>query len=153
MKNTKLILIQEVPNLGVSGDVVTVAAGYARNYLLPRKYAQVWTKGAQKQIDDLVRVRRRREIASIEDARAIRDSLKAFGVVKVAKRAGESGRLFGAVSAADIVAAIANQAKQNVAANKVRLTSPIKAVGEYEVVVNIHPDIDEITIPLNVVAE
>ena len=72
MATTKLILTHDVPNLGHAGEVVEVKAGYARNYLVPRGFAAKWTAGAQKQIDQIAAARRRHEIATIDDARAVR---------------------------------------------------------------------------------
>lgn len=141
MANTKVILTRDVPNLGTSGDVVTVARGYARNYLLPRNMAQPWNKGAQKQIDDMVRARRRREIASIEDARVVRDAIEQAGPVIVAKRAGDEGRLFGAVSAAEIAQAVSEQMHQKIDRRKVIIDTPIKKTGKFEVRVGLHEDI------------
>src|SRR5690606_25689158 len=103
---TKLILTHEVTGLGAPGDVIEVKDGYARNYLLPRGLATGWTKGAQKQIDAIQGARRKREIATIEEARAARDALQAKPVV-VKVRAGEAGRLFGVVIIADIAEAVA----------------------------------------------
>ena len=73
MATTKLILTHDVPKLGHAGEVVEVKAGYARNYLVPRGFAAKWTAGAQKQIDQIAAARRRHEIATIDDARAVRD--------------------------------------------------------------------------------
>ena len=77
MATTKLILTHDVPNLGHAGEVVEVKAGYARNYLVPRGFAAKWTAGAQKQIDQIAAARRRHEIATIDDARVVRDALQA----------------------------------------------------------------------------
>ena len=76
MATTKLILTHDVPNLGHAGEVVEVKAGYARNYLVPRGFAAKWTAGAQKQIDQIAAARRRHEIATIDDARVVRDTLQ-----------------------------------------------------------------------------
>lgn len=141
MANTKVILTRDVPNLGTSGDVVTVARGYARNYLLPRSMAQPWNKGAQKQIDDMVRARRRREIANVEDARAVRDQIEAAGQVIVQKRAGDGGRLFGAVSTSDIAQAVADQLKQKVDRRKIIIPEIIKKTGKFPVEVGLHADV------------
>ena len=70
--STKLILTHDVTNLGVAGDVVTVKDGYARNYLVPRKLATPWTKGAQRQIDQMAEARRRNAIESMEAAQTAR---------------------------------------------------------------------------------
>lgn len=141
MARTKVILTRDVPNLGSSGDVVEVARGYARNLLLPRGMAQSWNKGAQKQIDDMIRARRRREIANVEDARAVRDSIAAARQIIVSKRAGDEGRLFGAVSAADIAEAVQEQLHQKVDRRKILIDSPIKKIGKHEVTINLHEDV------------
>ena len=75
MATTKLILTHDVPNLGHAGEVVEVKAGYARNYLVPRGFAAKWTAGAQKQIDQIAAARRRHEIATIDDADAVKEQL------------------------------------------------------------------------------
>ena len=76
MATTKLILTRDVANLGNAGEVVEVKSGYARNYLVPRGFATKWTKGAQKQIDEIAAARRRHEIESIDEARELRDALE-----------------------------------------------------------------------------
>ena len=73
---TKLILTHDVSNLGSAGEVVEVKDGYARNYLLPRKLSTPWTKGAQRQIDQMVEARRKRAIETLEQAQAARAWLK-----------------------------------------------------------------------------
>ena len=140
MATKKLILTQDVANLGHAGQVVEVKAGYARNYLIPRGYATAWTKGAQKQIDQMAEARRRHEIASIDDARAVRDTLQA-ALVEVSGKVGQSGRLFGAVSAAAIADAVKEQLGQTIDRRRVLIAAPIKAVGDYTVNVNLHPEV------------
>lgn len=144
----KLILMHEVDGLGVAGDVVTVKDGYARNFLVPRKLATPWTAGAQKQIEALRKARRDQEIASVEEAQAARDSLQA-SPVKVEAKAGESGRLFGAVTPADIAKAIGDRAK--VDKRRIQIEQPIKALGTYNVRVALHDDISA-TVEVQVVA-
>ena len=126
MATTKLILTRDVANLGNAGEVVEVKSGYARNYLVPRGFATKWTKGAQKQIDEIAAARRRHEIESIDDARELRDALQAAAPVVISGKVGTSGRLFGAVSGAQIAVMIA---------------SPIKSTGDHTVVVNLHPEV------------
>ena len=140
MATKKLILTQDVANLGHAGQVVEVKAGYARNYLIPRGYATAWTKGAQKQIDQMAAARRRHEIASIDDARAVRDTLQA-ALVEVSGKVGQSGRLFGAVSAAALADAVKEQLGQTIDRRRVIITAPIKAVGDYTVNVYLHPEV------------
>lgn len=136
----KLILTHEVPSLGKAGDVVEVKDGYARNYLIPRNLATPWTKGAQRQIDQMQAARRARQISSVEGAQAARDKIQS-GPVTVTAHAGESGRLFGAVSTADIAAAIKDVHGVDVDRRKVHIDQPLKSVGEFVVTVRLHDDV------------
>ena len=144
----KLILTHEVSGLGIAGDVVDVKDGYARNFLVPRKLATPWSAGAEKQIDSMRKARREKEIASVEEAQAARDSLQA-NPVKVEAKAGESGRLFGAVTPADVADAIGDRAK--VDKRRIHIGQAIKTTGTYSVQVTLH---DEVTanVELQVVA-
>src|ERR1700677_1688908 len=103
MARMKLILTQEVGGLGAPGDVVGVAAGYGRNYLMPRGFAITWTRGGEKQIELIKRARSAREIRTMEDAQAVAGRLQKL-TVRVKRRAGSNGRLFGSVGASDITA-------------------------------------------------
>ena len=136
----KLILTHEVTGLGAPGDVVEVKDGYARNFLLPRGLATGWSKGAEKQIAGIRKARKAREIASLDDAKAVRDSLQAKAVVVNAK-AGQSGRLFGAVTTTDIAEAVEAQGGQKIDKRKVEIGQPIKSIGEYQVQVRLHEDV------------
>ncbi|WP_062070453.1 50S ribosomal protein L9 [Demequina sediminicola] len=144
----KLILTHEVSGLGIAGDVVDVKNGYARNYLVPRKLATPWSAGAEKQIDAMRKSQRAKEIASVEEAQAARNTLQS-APVKVEKTAGKSGRLFGAVTPADIADAIGDRAK--VDKRRIHIGQPIKALGEYTVDVSLHGDISA-TVAVQVVA-
>ena len=106
---TKLILTSEVSGLGTAGDIVEVKDGYARNYLLPRSLATPWTKGGQRQLDQIRSARSKRSIESLEEAQALRDLLQSKPVV-VSERAGENGRLFGAVSTKDVAEGVKAEA-------------------------------------------
>lgn len=140
----KLILTHEVDRLGAPGDVVEVKDGYARNYLLPRGYATRWTKGAQKQIDQMSTARRKRDIATVEEAQSLRDKLEeATLTIKV--RTGNSGRLFGAVTAADIAQAAEQATGETVDRRKVMVSNPIKSIGTYRVEVRLHSDVSVMT--------
>src|ERR1700739_468181 len=103
MSRMKLILTQEVAGLGSPGDVVDVAAGYGRNYLLPRGFAMPWTRGAEKQVDLIKRARSAREIRTLEDAQAVAAQLERL-TVRMRRRAGTNGRLFGSVGPAGTAA-------------------------------------------------
>jgi large subunit ribosomal protein L9 len=136
----KLILTQEVTGLGTPGDVVEVKDGYGRNYLMPRGLAVSWTKGGEKQVTSIRAARTSREVKTLEEALAIRKSLEARPV-KLTARAGASGRLFGAITPADVADAIAAVGGQQVDKRKVELAQPIKALGAFTVFVRLHPEV------------
>ncbi len=136
----KLILTHEVTGLGAPGDVVEVKDGYARNYLVPRGLATAWTKGAQKQVDAIRTARRKREIATAEDARAVRDTLQS-APVRVVVRAGATGRLFGSVTTADLAEAVAATGGPTLDRRKIEVPSPIKGLGTHQVHVRLHDDV------------
>ncbi|ADG76565.1 ribosomal protein L9 [Cellulomonas flavigena DSM 20109] len=136
----KIILTHEVTGLGAPGDVVEVKDGYARNYLVPRNLATPWTKGAEKNVSAIRRARKAREIATLDEAKAIRDSLQA-NPVTVSAKAGESGRLFGAVTTAEIASAITAAGAPAVDKRKIEVAQAIKSTGEYTVQVRLHPEV------------
>lgn len=103
----KLILTAAVENLGAAGEIVEVKDGYGRNYLLPRGLAIVATRGAEKQIEGIKRAQDARAIRDLDHAREIRTQLEELKDVKVPVKTSESGKLFGSVSAEDIVNAVA----------------------------------------------
>ena len=136
----KLILTQEVTGLGTPGDVVDVKDGYGRNYLLPRGLAVAWTKGGEKQVASIQAARQAREVASLEEAQSIRATLEGKPVT-LTVRAGTNGRLFGAVTTADVAAVVAAVGGPQVDRRKVELTQPIKSTGDYTVSVRLHPEV------------
>lgn len=136
----KLILTHEVTGLGVPGDVVDVKDGYARNYLLPRNFATPWTKGGQKQVDSITKARETRAIKDLDSAKAIKGRLEGTTVTVKAK-AGAGDRLFGAVSASDVVTAIKAGGGPDVDRRKVELQGHVKAIGTYKATVRLHPDV------------
>lgn len=136
----KLILTHDVEKLGSAGEVVTVKDGYGRNYLVPRKLAVKWTPGAGAQLEQMAAARRKREIKSIDDARAIRDEL-AGKSVQLKRSATDAGRLFGAVSSADLADAIKEQLGQTVDRRKIVIPTAIKSVGAYDVTINLMKDV------------
>jgi large subunit ribosomal protein L9 len=136
----KLILTHEVTGLGEPGDVVEVKDGYARNYLVPRNLATPWTKGYESQVAAIRKARKAREIATLDEAKAVADALAAKPVVVKAK-AGDAGRLFGAVTTADIAAAVTEAGAPSVDKRKIEIAQPIKSTGEYTVSVRLHPEV------------
>ncbi len=136
----KLILTQEVSGLGAPGDVVEVAPGYGRNYLVPRGLAMHWTRGAEKQIQLIKRARSAREIRGLDDAK---DAAGRLGALKVRleTRAGGGGRLFGSVSPADIAVAVRAAGGPELDRRKIEIANPIKTVGSHQVAVRLHPEV------------
>jgi large subunit ribosomal protein L9 len=139
-KPMKLILTQEVTGLGAPGDVVDVAAGYGRNYLVPRGLAMQWTRGAEKQIELIRRARSAREIRSLDDAKVAATKLASM-TVRLQTRAGGGGRLFGSISTADIVAAVRDAGGPALDKRKIEVRNPIKTVGAHQVAIRLHPEV------------
>jgi large subunit ribosomal protein L9 len=146
----KLILTQEVTGLGGPGEVVEVKDGYGRNYLVPRGLAIAWTKGGEKQIATIKRAREVRDIADLGRADEVKSKLESLSV-KLPVRAGESGRLFGSVTVADIVAAVSRAGGPQIDKRRIELGAPIKTVGAHRVTVKLHPEVSA-TLALDVVA-
>lgn len=146
----KLILTHEVTGLGSPGDVVEVKDGYGRNLLLPRGLAIVWTKGAEKQIETIRKARRAREVRDLGHAQELKTELERLNV-RLSGRAGQSGRLFGAVTVADVAAAVSKAGGPQLDKRKIEITTPIKTVGPHKVSVRLHPEVAA-TIGLTVVA-
>ncbi|WP_432492424.1 MULTISPECIES: 50S ribosomal protein L9 [Kineococcus] len=146
----KLILTHEVSGLGTPGDVVEVKDGYGRNYLLPRNLATPWTKGGEKQVESIRKARKTREIATLDEAKSVKQSLESRTVAYVA-RAGQGGRLFGAVTPADVAQAVTAAGGPAVDKRKIELTQPIRTVGVHKALVRLHPDVSA-TVTIDVVA-
>ena len=136
----KIILTHEVSGLGAAGDVVDVKDGYARNYLIPRNFAIRWTKGGEKDVEQIRRARKIHEIATIEQANEIKARLEGVKV-RLAVRSGDAGRLFGSVTPADIASAIKEAGGPVVDKRRVALGAPIKTVGSHQVTVSLHPEV------------
>ncbi|MDA2806157.1 50S ribosomal protein L9 [Nocardiopsis suaedae] len=147
----KLILTHEVDGLGAPGDVVEVKDGYGRNYLLPRGFAIRWTRGGQKQIDSIRRARQARDIRTLEEAEQIAERLRSLRV-ELARRAGDGGRLFGSVNAADVASAVTTAGGPQVDKRRIEIRNPIKSVGEHKVRIRLHPEVSA-TIALEVVGD
>lgn len=136
----KVILTHEVSGLGGAGDVVDVKPGYARNFLFRRGLATGWSAGAQKQIDAIAKNRETRAVKSLEEAQSIKGNLEAK-TVTVKAHAGKEGRLFGAVSTGDIVAAVKAAGGPDLDRRKVEVPTPIKATGTHKATVRLHADV------------
>lgn len=146
----KLILTTDVSGLGGAGDIVTVKDGYGRNFLVPRGLAIVATRGAEKQVATIKRAQAAREVRDLGHAQEIKSQLESL-TVTLSTRAGDSGRLFGSVTAGDIADAVKAAGGPVLDRRKVELSSPIKTLGSHEVVVRIHPEVSA-KVALDVVA-
>ena len=147
---SKLILTHEVTGLGAPGDVVDVKNGYARNFLVPQGFAVIWSRGGEKQIEQIKAARAAREHATIEEAKDLKARLEATSV-KLVVKAGEGGRLFGSVKATDVAKAVAAQGLGEVDKRKIEITSVIKLTGAHEASIRLRDDLVA-TISLTVVA-
>ena len=146
----KVILTHEVSGLGAAGDVVDVKPGYARNFLYRRGLAEQWTKGAQKQVEALAAGRAARAGKSLEEATSIKGNLESKSVT-ISAHAGESGRLFGAVTSREVAEAVAAAGGPELDRRTIEIPTPIKAVGPAQALVRLHPEV-QATVALDVVA-
>lgn len=135
----KIILKEEVDNLGLAGDIVDVADGYGRNYLIPRGKAILATPGAEKEAKALLRARKAREAATLGDAQAMKDVLESR-TLRIEKRVDERGHLYGSVTRNDIHEVLRERG-HDIKAKRIDFGKPIKEIGEYEVEVQVHPQV------------
>jgi large subunit ribosomal protein L9 len=147
----KVVLREDVESLGKKGDLLDVADGYARNYLVPRGLALQATKGVVAQSEAMRRNREAREVRDREAAQQLADRLTGTPVV-VTARAGEGGKLFGSVTTADIAAAVESATGVEVDRRKLTLAEPIREVGDVEVPLRLHADV-EVVLAVSVAAE
>ena len=136
----KLILTQDVAGLGAPGDIVEVKDGYGRNFLMPRGFAVAWTRGGEKQVTQIKRARKVREIRDNAHANEVKQALEAL-TVTVAAHAGDNGRLFGSVTSADIADAVKAAGGPVLDKRKIALAAPVKAVGKHTAKVDVHPGV------------
>lgn len=146
----KVILTHEVSGLGTAGDIVDVKPGYARNFLYRRGLATAWTKGAQKQVEAIASGRAARAVKSLEEAQSIKGNLEAQQVT-ISAHAGESGRLFGAVTSREVAEAVKAGGGPELDRRTIEITTPIKSVGPAEALVHLHPEV-QAKVALDVVA-
>jgi large subunit ribosomal protein L9 len=145
----KIVLREDVEHLGQKGDLVDVADGYARNFLVPRGLALRATTGIQKQAGAMRRNRDARDRRDREAAQAIADQLTP--TIQLKARAGEGGRLFGSVTSSDIAAAVHEQLGIEVDRRHIALDEPLKELGVSELVIRLHPEVSA-TLHVEVVA-
>ena len=135
----KVILLKDIKSMGKKGDVVNAADGYARNYLFPRQLAEEATDSSMHILNKKNENERKKKTSEIEDAQKTANDLK-DKVVKIIGKAGENGKLFGAITTKDIAAALNKQCNLDIDKKKI-VTDTIKLLGTYEVEVKIYPEI------------
>ena len=146
----KIILIEDVQNLGYKDDVVEVKNGYARNFLLPTKKAILATESALKQLAEKQKQQAQKMAKIKADAEALAEAVKAVGALEFAVKASEEGKIYGSVSNAQVAEALAAKGA-NVEKKQIVLDN-IKVLGEYVAVAKLHREVS-VEIPVKVVAE
>jgi large subunit ribosomal protein L9 len=150
MANSEILLLQPVEGLGGEGDQVRVRAGYARNYLLPRKLAIPMTAANRKQIEALRKARGVREAREIAGAQTLAEKIAGVRIA-IAVKTGEGGKMFGAVTAADLHAKL-SEAGIEVERKRVQLHTPVKTLGQHTTKVKLHPEVT-VDLAFDVVSE
>lgn len=136
----KVILKQDVANLGGAGDIVDVADGYGNNYLVPRNLAMRATKGAVADAEAMRQARIKRESRSKGEAEELKAKLEAK-VVSIGAKAGEDGTLYGSIGNSAVADAVKDQLGISVDRRRIPLEKPFKQLGTHEVDVRIHPEV------------
>jgi large subunit ribosomal protein L9 len=147
----RVVLRDDVENIGRKGDLIEVTDGFARNYLVPRGLAMKATKGVVQQAEAMRRNREARDARDRDAAQALADQLSGQRI-ELRARAGEGGRLFGSVTSTDVVDAVRAQTGVELDRRKTQLAEPLKELGAVEVPVKLHSDV-EVTITVDVVPE
>lgn len=147
----KILLVEDVDNLGLAGDIKKVADGYGRNYLLPNKLAILATEGAERQAKTIRRIGEKRRAQATADAQAVANQLNGKQFV-FERRAGETGKLYGSVTTSDIAEAIMEQYQIGVDRRKIVLHDPIRNLGAQEVELKLMPEVSA-TIKVQVIIE
>lgn len=133
----KVVLLQDVKGQGKKGDIVTVAEGYARNFLIPRKLAVVASESKLKELSDQKASQVRKKEKAEDEARLMAARMEGLKVI-VKTKSGEGGRLFGAVNNKDISENLAAQHGINIDKKKIILKEPIKTQGQFPIIIKLH---------------
>jgi large subunit ribosomal protein L9 len=147
----EIILLEDIEGLGEKGDVANVARGYARNYLLPKRLAEVANAARIDEVRRLMNERKAREARTAEQAVDVAATLNKT-VVTIGARAGEGERLYGSITGADVADAIWSARRMRVDKRKIRLEEPIKSLGTFMVDIDVFEGV-EASVKVIVVAE
>lgn len=150
MASTEVLLLKPVENLGAEGDQVKVRAGYARNFLLPQKYAVALNLANRKRVEALRKRRAEREANELAGANELAKKLEKTAIA-FAVKTGEGGKMFGAITAADLHAKI-TEAGIELDRKKIHLFTPVKTLGKHEVKIKLHHDVT-VELAFDVVSE
>lgn len=140
MAQSEVLLLEPVPNVGGEGEKVRVKAGYARNFLVPRKLAIPATRANMRQVEALQQRRAAREAKELEEAQTRMSQLQRLSLAIVVKT-GEGGKMFGAVTGPDLIAKIAENGIE-LDRREVQLPAPIKTIGDHSVAIKLHPEVE-----------
>lgn len=140
MANNQVLLLQPINGLGAEGDTVTVRAGYARNFLLPRKLALPITQANKKHVESLLKAREAREQKEFEQARELSAKVEKTSIA-IAVKTGEGGKMFGAVTANDLIERLGEEGIE-LTKKQLQISAPIKELGSHTATVKLHADVD-----------
>ncbi|HZN13694.1 MAG TPA: 50S ribosomal protein L9 [Acidimicrobiales bacterium] len=147
----RVVLRADVENVGKKGDIVDVADGFGRNFLIPKGHALLATKGVQAQASSMRRARDIRDTADREASETVARTLVP-AVIRIVARAGADGRLFGSVTTTDVAEAVEAQAGIELDRRRLHLDEPIRSIGTHEVPVKLHAEV-EFRLTVEVVTE
>ncbi|CAM2966796.1 50S ribosomal protein L9 [Rariglobus hedericola] len=150
MAHHEVLLLKPVDGLGAEGDQVKVRAGYARNFLLPQKYAVALTQANRKRVDALKKRRTEREASELSGAQALADKISKVSLA-FAVKTGEGGKMFGAITANDIHEKLV-AGGVDIDKKKIHLHTPVKTLGKHEVKIKLHSDVS-VEVSFDVVSE
>lgn len=150
MATSEVLLLQPVEGLGAEGDQVKVRAGYARNFLLPRKIAAPLTTANRKQVEALKKRRAEREVKELAGAQELAKKLEKVSIA-FAVKTGEGGKMFGAITTNDLYDKLV-QAGIEIDKKKIHLHTPVKNIGKHEIKIRLHPDVT-VDLSFDVVSE
>lgn len=150
MAHNEVLLLKPVDGLGAEGDQVKVRAGYARNFLLPQKYAVALTQANRKRVDALKKRRAEREASELSGAQALADKIAKVSIA-FAVKTGEGGKMFGAITSADIHQKLVEGGVE-IDKRKIHLHTPVKTLGKHEVKIKLHADVS-VDVSFDVVSE
>ena len=140
MAENQVLLLQAISGLGAEGDTVKVKAGYARNFLLPRKLALPITQANKKQVEVLLKARESREQEEFENARSLSERIEKTSIA-IPVKTGEGGKMFGAVTASELLDLLKEEGVE-LTKKQLQLPAPIKVIGSHVVAIKLHADIE-----------